>query len=120
VATNLRLRNLDLIATALYRYDLRLFYIFRKSHMSSVPLTSRVQSARTTISFTIISCNKIMNVHIVYFSMLSINNAGMDQRIFETLRFNIQDSRLIHVARSSSSLVRTLAFHVYILYEVSP
>jgi hypothetical protein len=86
VATNLRLCNLDLIATALYRYDPRLFYIFRKSHMSSVPLTSRVQSASTTISFAIISCNKIMNVHIVYFSMLSINTCRFRSENFRNVK----------------------------------
>ena len=54
--------------------------------MSSVPLTSRVQSARTTISFTIISCNKIMNVHIVYFLMLSINTCRFGSENFRNVK----------------------------------
>jgi hypothetical protein len=43
VATNLRLRNLDLIATALYRYDLRLFYIVLE--IAYVVCTTNKQSA---------------------------------------------------------------------------
>ena len=54
--------------------------------MSSVPLTSRVQSARTTISFAIISGNKIMNVHIVYFSMLSINTCRFGSENFRNVK----------------------------------